>query len=562
MKARDILKVFKKLTLIQQAILVCAIFIIVALFIFIGHKSAVPSNYPLYGVDFKLPSKEIAKIQDSLKSMSVEYSVQSDQIFVKDEETAMKVKTQLGLDGIVPDGIKGWELFDNQPFTTTDFERKVNVRRAITDNIKKHLELLDDVKSADVVISFGEEKYFADDKKEFPLTASIVINAKPGSDILTNKNKIRGLRDLIAKGVDELSPNNVVIMDANGNVLTKNLEPNIQDENIQIAKEHLSIKEQERMKIYEELKKHLARVFTDNRFDVKVNLELNWDVEKSTQHLILPTVIKPQDPNVPYDNSIVKESVTVSQKNTKETFKGQGYIPEGPAGIEDQVPPGLKEKMDRYNTYEKNETINNQEFSKADKEIVRQPYVINKITVSVFLDGVWKKLKDNKGNYIFKNGTIKREYTPVADNEVREIENSIKALVGFDNNRGDSVAVNSVQFDRTDEFAKEDLDIFNSLQKRRFIISAVLGLLGIFVLLIILRVIRQSIDRRRRLREEELLREQEALRLSALNSIEEDSNFSLLDKATNEMQEQAVRYAKEKPEDVAKLIRTWLNSDD
>lgn len=562
MKASDLFKVLKKLTLVQQLTMIIIVFVIIFAFMFIGHKSSVPNNYPLYGVDYKISSKDIKRIQESLSSMRIHFETQEDQIFVKDEATAMKIRTQLGINGIIPDGVKGWELFDNQPFTTTDFERKINVRRAMTDNIKKHLELLDDVKSADVVISFGEEKYFEDDKKNFPLTASVVINAKPGSDILTNKAKIRGMRDLIAKGIDELTPDNVVIMDSQGNVLTKNIEPNPQDENVQIAKEHLMIKEQERMKVYQELKNHLARVFTDNRFDVKVNLELNWDLEKSTQHLILPTVIKPQDPNVPYDNSIIKDSVTVSQKNTKETFKGQGYIPEGPAGIEDQVPPGLKEKMDRYNTYEKNEVINNQEFSKSDKEIVRQPYIINKITVSVFLDGVWQKLKDSRGNYLFKEGSIERKYTSVSPEEVKEVEDSVKALVGFDHNRGDSVAVNAVQFDRTEEHLKEDQELLSAMQKRHLLISTVLGILGIFILILVIRVIRQSIERRRRLREERLLREQEALRLSALNAIDDNPNLSLLDKATNEMQDQAIRYAKEKPEDVAKLIRTWLNSDE
>ncbi len=68
-------------------------------------------------------------------------------------------------------------------------------------------------------------------------------------------------------------------------------------------------------------------------------------------------------------------------------------------------------------------------------------------------------------------------------------------------------------------------------------------------------------ERRRRLREEELARQHQAMREAALRSAEEEGaevEMSVEERARMEMQENAINMAREHPEDVAQLIRTWL----
>ncbi|HOJ49244.1 MAG TPA: flagellar basal-body MS-ring/collar protein FliF [Spirochaetota bacterium] len=553
-----------KLNLTQKIIVGSIILAIIILFMVISVSSTSSGKYPLYGINYKISEKDLERIQKALKGMNIEFETIDNQIFVKDKELAAKARTELGLEGIIPQGIKSWELFDNQPFTTTDFERKINVRRAITASIKQHLEKLDEIESADVVISFGEEKYFKDDLNNFPLTASVVITPSPGSDITTNKKKIKGLRDLIAKGVDMLTPENIVILDNQGDVLTDKLTETDEEENIRLAKEQIKIKEKLRMHYYNELKKLLERVFTSDRFDIKLNLELNWDVVKMKENLLKPVIIKPDNPETPYDDSVVVDSLTVSKKSTKETFKGQGYIPEGPAGIEDQVPAGLKEKMDRYNVYEKQEDIENKEFSRSEQEIRKAPYDIKNMTVTVFLDGLWEKERDKEGDIIIENGKIKRKFIPVEDIIVKKVEESVKAYIGFNEGRGDKVAVSSIQFDRTKEFEKEDEEIRKAEKMRKTIMAVIIGLISLFVISIVYKAIEREMARRRRLREEELIKQQEALRFAALKAAEQESvgaELSPEERARLELQDNAIKLAKEKPEDVAKLLRTWLSEE-
>jgi flagellar M-ring protein FliF len=71
----------------------------------------------------------------------------------------------------------------------------------------------------------------------------------------------------------------------------------------------------------------------------------------------------------------------------------------------------------------------------------------------------------------------------------------------------------------------------------------------------------KDLERRRREKEEELARQHQAMREAALRSAEEQGmevELSIEDRARQEMQENAVNMAREHPEDVAQLIRTWL----
>jgi flagellar M-ring protein FliF len=88
-----------------------------------------------------------------------------------------------------------------------------------------------------------------------------------------------------------------------------------------------------------------------------------------------------------------------------------------------------------------------------------------------------------------------------------------------------------------------------------------IGLAAILAIFILYRFISREMERRRRLREEELLRKQQAARDQALWEAKEEGvevTMSVEERKRAELQENAIAMAKEHPEDVAMLIRTWL----
>ena len=110
-------------------------------------------------------------------------------------------------------------------------------------------------------------------------------------------------------------------------------------------------------------------------------------------------------------------------------------------------------------------------------------------------------------------------------------------------------------------FAQEDAELRRQRQLRNTILSIIIGIGAILVAAIVFRLISKEMERRRRLREEELARQHQAMREAALRRAEEEGievELSVEDRARLEMQENAINMAREHPEDVAQLIRTWL----
>jgi flagellar biosynthesis/type III secretory pathway M-ring protein FliF/YscJ len=155
-----------------------------------------------------------------------------------------------------------------------------------------------------------------------------------------------------------------------------------------------------------------------------------------------------------------------------------------------------------------------------------------------------------------KNGKL---ITRVED--IVKAENLIKGAIGYDRNRGDTVVVTNLAYDRTLEFKEEDDAYFAEIKRKQTILIILAAVAIVLVGFILFRVISRELERRRRLREEELLRQQQAAREAALWEAKEDGmdvTMSVEETRRMELQENAINMAKEHPEEVALLIRTWL----
>ena len=63
-------------------------------------------------------------------------------VYVPDEETARRIRAILIREDLVPRGTDPWALFDRDRWTITDFERNVNLLRAITTMVTDHIRSL------------------------------------------------------------------------------------------------------------------------------------------------------------------------------------------------------------------------------------------------------------------------------------------------------------------------------------------------------------------------------------------------------------------------------------
>ncbi len=552
-------EMFNKLTLIQKVILGVIVLAIIGSIIFLANFSTKQSYSMLY--KSPLSPEEYARVTKKLGEWSVKFETKDDKfILLKDENQSRTIRMRLGQEGIIPTSVKGWELFDTQKFTTTDFERNVNLQRAIIGEMIKHLKSIDDIEDVSIEISFPKESLYSD--YQAPTTASVLITPKPYSDFVENKNKVKGIVNLVAYGIPNLKPENIVVVDNKGNVLSDLLIPDEGTEALKLAREHLKIKERERAILIARIKDSLKESINSERLILSADIEFDWTKKKSESDKIIPTVVKERDPTLAYDNSEVQVNVPVSEKKTTEDFQGPAYVPEGPAGVENNVPPALKDKMDKFTHYTKNENLVNYQNSKEKTQEEKAPYEIKRVSVAVAIDGIWEIMRKDDGDPIITNGgRIVRTYHPVDTESLRNFEEWVKAAVNYDIRRGDDVVVRTISFDHTKEFEKEDEGIRRKIQLRRTLLASIVVLFFLFLATLAYRAIAREIERRRRLREEEIARQQQAMREAALRAAEEEAatvELSIEEKARAELLENAINISRERPDDVARLIRTWL----
>ena len=468
------------------------------------------------------------------------------------------IKTKLGQEGLIPQGIKGWDLFDTQKWTTTDFERNINLKRAIIGEMTKHLTLLEDIENVSIEITMpAKELYIEEDT---PWKASVIITPAPYSDILKNKKKIKGIINLVAYGIDKLNPEHVMITDNHGNIIS-DFSGEEDFVYLKKAREETKIVEARKNKIQADIYSGLSKFIGKDKVDVRVFLDVDFNQEEIETKELLPTELKKDNPATPYDESEFTEKIIRSEKDKTVDFKGYGFVPEGAPGVDQNYPPGYKEGSDKYGNYNEKEIIKNYEIGEKKTKTKRQPYVIKKISVAVWLDGKWEKIYKN-GNLVMNDDmTIKRKYIPCLPEEMKKYEDIVKGSVGYNSDRKDLVVVKNVKFNWEDKWLAEDLALQRKMQIRKILIWALITLFALFLGTIVYRSINREIARRRRIREEELAMQQQLLREQAMKAAEEEGvevELSLEEKARLEMQQNAVNLAKEKPEDVAALLRTWL----
>ncbi|UCB46290.1 MAG: flagellar M-ring protein FliF [Spirochaetota bacterium] len=550
--------IFSKLNQTQKLLIIGVGALVIVGFIFLISFSSKQTEALLFQTP--LEEQDFTRITNKLTEWNAEYRPKDGQfLVVKDEQTGAYLRMKLGQAGILPSGIKGWELFDTQSWTTTDFERDINKRRAIIGEITKHIKLLDDIEDVSIQVTMPEPELYIDE--EVPYTASVIITPSPYSDILTNKKKIKGIIDLIAFGVDRLSPENVVVTDHHGNILS-DFAPEDEVNYLARAREEWQIKERLRLKMQNEVSSKLKAVLGADKVDVSVELDLDFDQKKVEKTEFIPIVKRQDNPETPYDETEVELNVIRSEKDTEEHFEGVGFIPEGPPGVEPNIPPGYKEALEEGTKYDKTERVRNYEVSQQVSSIVSSPYKVKRVSVAVWVDGTWEKIYDEDGKPVLTDeGGIERNYITRTAEEMKGYEEIVKGAIGFSTARKDAVVVKNIQFDRTEEFALEDAYLKRRAQLRKTLLSALIALFAIFIVTLAYRAISREMARRKRIREEELARQQQLMREAALKSAEEEGvelEMSAEERARLEMHENVTNIAREHPEEVAKLIRTWL----
>ena len=546
--------IWKKWSIVQRVIFAAVIVAAVIGLVLVLRVSGAPQSVALFSRSIT-DQQDLDQIAARLDEEQVEYNITSDQrILVDSLQTARRLRTILASEDLIPGDTDPWDLFDIERWTQTDFERNINFRRALTRQIEQHVEALDDIDAANVTLVLPEVELFAEDQN--PTTASIILSIKPGSDIRENKKKIEGIQKLVQFAIEGLQLENITITDSNG-VALNDFEGAESLDRVELTRRELRLKKELEQQYIGSIFKALAQIYGEDRVEI-INIDVTVDMGVRTRETeeFYPIETVPDNPSTPFSEREFVLAIPRSTETIEESFEGSGFNPQGPPGQEGQTPPAYQDLDNLTGRYNNDQERINNEINQRKTVEEKRPE-ITRVTAAVALDGVWRLASDENGRPVIRpDGALEREYIPVDNRNLTAAQELVQDAVGFSSTRGDSVSVRHIQFDRTDEFERED----QLYRRRRAITNAILysviGLIALVVLFLVVRFFNIALKRRRAQRAEDLARQKQLLADKLAQKEREDLPVGY--SAESGILGQAISIAREYPNEVAQLLRSWV----
>jgi flagellar M-ring protein FliF len=359
--------------------------------------------------------KEAAEVTQALDQAGVKYELKGDgSTIMVDRDKVASTRLMISGKGLVTSGSVGYEIFDTgSALGQTDFVQQLNRQRALEGELARTIRSLNGVTDARVHLVLPKRQLFEEEAEKPSASVTIAIGArKPTPD------QIQGIQNLVAGAVGGLTPDGVTIVDQkDGKTLSAagagNLGRMADDRRSEV--EH---------KLGERIKELVEGVVGPGKARVEVTADI--DLARVTEQK------ETYDP----DGQVVRSEQT-SEENSEEGA-GDGNNAVGAAG---NIPGGQGAAPFlplNKNTSRGAQSTTNYEISKTVRTEIVEPGMIQKISVSVAVDGATAAGADGKPG----------AYTARTPEEMAKLEELVKAAVGFNPGRGDQVKVLNVRFAR------------------------------------------------------------------------------------------------------------------
>lgn len=496
---------------------------------------------PDYATAFtELSGEDGAAVVDYLKENNIAYELANGGSTIRvPANQVYETRLALAGQGLPGEGAIGMELFDTATLGMTDFVQQVNYQRALEGELARTIGSLNAVKSARVHIVIPQPVLFSEEEE--PTTASVVVELQSGQRL--NPEQVRAISHLVSSAVEGLTPENLTIVDMDGNVLADGSNSTI---GMAYSASQIEAKHNYERDLERRIETMLTNILGPDKAVVRVATEMNWDqVETETE-----TYFPGEEGGVLRSSRVITEAYGADALTT-------GGVPGTDTNIPDAATFQTDEEGAGTNSdYVRRDITSNYEVSRTSQRTVAATGQVEKLSVSVVVDNI----------------------TDPAT--LGAIEQAAIAAAGIDQTRGDVLTVNSIEFDRTLEV--EQAAALEETQQREFYFQlAQWGAVGVallalfFVVRSMLRSLRpppvkpeikveEPDDARAALLEEMSkmaeLSPGEVGDLSKIGAPSLDPNQQqAAEKA--QMMRQLQLMARNKPETIAQIIQFWLAED-
>ena len=376
--------------------------VMLASVILLSRMAATPTQALLYsGID----PGSAGEVVQALEQRGVSFEIRGSSIFV-DSALRDELRMTLASQGLPSLSGQGYELLDGlSGFGTTAQMFDVAYWRAKEGELARTITAGHLYSAARVHISNKNTSPF---KRAETMTASVTASSTSGS--LSTANA-KGLRFLVASAVAGLTPDNVTVIDGRtGNVIAGDSGSASADNDQDVAS-----------RLRGNVERLLAARVGNGNAVVEVNVETVTESESISETLIDP------------DSRVAISSEVEERTNSSDDVRA------GAVTVASNLPQGDAAGGNNNSSSKNNETTQrtNFEVSETRREILRVPGKIKRVSTAVLVNGI----------SVPNPTTGEIEWRPRSSEELTVLEQLVKSAVGFDETRGDSITLQTLEFE-------------------------------------------------------------------------------------------------------------------
>ena len=483
------------------------------------------ASTPQYEVIFtKLSASDAGAITTKLKSLKADYKLADNgSTIMVPKQNADDIRLQLASAGLPQQSKFSFDYLNTMQLGETDADRKLRYTLALQNELENNLKLLNGVQDAQVHLVMPDPSLFTDSQQ--PATAAVTVQLVPGTSL--SDDQVRAIANLISSSVEGLKPENVTIVDTNGNVLSDVLG-NSNNTNRLTANQY-QLQQSVEDDTEKSVQSMLDRALGVGTTVVRVSADLDFNQTKVTRQTNGPgAVVSEQYSNETTTNGSTAGGVPGATSNAAPTY------PTGTTGSTSST---------------KSDSTKNYQVDTTQEVQVVSPGAIKRLSVSVLANS----------NVI----------TPAQLSQIKAI---VASAAGIDPTRGDQIQVAAIPFNNT-ALQQAQQAMANAQKQQQMINYAEIGSAALLALVLFLVYLRK---RSKKARAEKMLGMdsiqpvplETAEMLIAQKSAEEEANIQLAQKKKSvedieklKTKEAVEKYSRDNPEEAARIMKTWLSEE-
>lgn len=309
------------------------------------------------------------------------------------KDSVAEAEIRLASAGISSSDVAGYELLDEQGFSASSFQQRINYQRALEGELTRTILDLDRILAASVHLSIPEDELFSDEEEAPRASVVIDTNGTIGS------SGVDGIVNLVAAAVPAMNPDGVTVTDTSGRVLS--------DGGTAGSTDAFLIRRSLEQQLETSAQTMLIAALGQENAIVRVSADIDLDeAERET---------------VTYDP---ESQVALREQLVNEQYAGAADDAQGVVGVTDEI-------------------LNGSQIAAGDGT----DYVRDEQTSEYAVDRIRTVERNSAGDVVrLSVAVVVNENVDPAPN-IAQISSIVSAAVGLDVARGDSIAVEAIGFD-------------------------------------------------------------------------------------------------------------------